>query len=157
MGRSIARELAMQMLYARLCGGEGSAGEIWAMTALPQEKTDKRNFRRADAQVQSVLAMQEALDARIQPLLHSWSFERIDWVALCILRLAAYEMLHDPEMAVAIAINEAVELAKTFGGDNSYAFVNGVLGGLAKQLDPGEEPILSPTDLQVQETLPTEE
>lgn len=128
------------MLYARLCGGEGTAAEIWAMTALPLEKTDKRNFRKADAQAKAILEMQATLDETIEPLLHSWSMDRVDWVDLSILRVAAYEMLYDEEVPVAIAINEAVELAKAFGGENSFSFVNGVLGTLAKEIDgKGEE------------------
>ena len=51
---------------------------------------------------------------------------------LAILRLAVYEMLYDEEVPVKVAINEAVELAKTFGGDDSAAFVNGILAKLVK-------------------------
>ena len=55
-----------------------------------------------------------------------------------ILRLAAFELLHQPETPDRVAIDEAVELAKRYGGEESRAFVNGVLDGLARQVRPEE-------------------
>ena len=55
-------------------------------------------------------------------------------VELTILRLALYEMKYDEDVPVKVAINEAVELAKKFGGDDSSSFVNGILGKIAKEL-----------------------
>ena len=60
-----------------------------------------------------------------------WSIERMSKVDLTILRLAYYEMNFDEDIPVKVAINEAVELAKIYGGDDSPAFINGVLGKLA--------------------------
>ena len=60
-----------------------------------------------------------------------WSIKRMGKVELTILRLAVYEMRYDDEIPVKVAINEAVELAKTFGGDESPGFINGVLAKLA--------------------------
>ena len=62
-----------------------------------------------------------------------WKTSRMNKVDLTILRLAVYELKWDDEIPVGVAINEAVELAKRFGGDDSPAFVNGVLGRVAEQ------------------------
>ena len=60
-------------------------------------------------------------------------------VDLSILRLAVYEMLYDDSIPVGVAINEAVEIAKTYGGEDSSSFVNGILGKLARQENPDGE------------------
>lgn len=59
-----------------------------------------------------------------------WRMERMGKVELTLLRLAVYEMKYDDDIPVGVAINEAVELAKTFGGDGSPAFINGILAKL---------------------------
>ena len=59
---------------------------------------------------------------------------RMSKVDVNILRLAVYEMKYDEDVPVKVAINEAVELAKKFGGDDSSSFVNGILGKIAKEL-----------------------
>ena len=60
-----------------------------------------------------------------------WSISRIGKVELAVLRLAVYEMLYDDDIPVSVAIDEAVQLSKTFGTDNSGSFVNGILASLA--------------------------
>lgn len=72
------------------------------------------------------------LDARISKESAGWKLSRMNKVDLAILRLAAYEVLLDEDIPVGVAINEAVELAKKFGGDDSPSFVNGVLGKIAR-------------------------
>lgn len=67
------------------------------------------------------------IDAKINEKAENWTTERMGKVELTILRLAVYEILFDEAIPEGVAINEAVELAKTFGQDNSGAFVNGVL------------------------------
>ena len=73
------------------------------------------------------------IDARIDANSHKWSRDRISRVALAVLRLAIYEMEYEDETPVSVAINEAVELAKKYGGDEDSAFVNGVLGGISRE------------------------
>lgn len=70
------------------------------------------------------------LDAKIAEVAKGWTVERMGKAELTILRLALFEMLYDDEVPGGVAINEAVELAKMFGGDDSPAFVNGVLAKL---------------------------
>ena len=73
------------------------------------------------------------IDARIDEFSHKWSRNRISRVALAVLRLAVYEMLYEDDTPVSVAINEAVELAKKYGGDEDSSFVNGVLGGISRE------------------------
>ncbi len=77
----------------------------------------------------------EEIDSRIDTHSHKWSRDRISRVALAVLRLAIYEMLYEDDTPTSIAINEAVELAKRYGGEEDSSFVNGVLGGIARQAE----------------------
>ena len=75
----------------------------------------------------------QEIDALLNEAAEGWKTSRMNKVDLTILRLAVYEMRWDDDVPEGVAINEAVELAKRFGGENSSSFVNGVLGKLAKQ------------------------
>lgn len=82
---------------------------------------------------QGVFNNSEKIDALItQNLTESWKMSRLSKVSLAILRLAIYEMQYIEDVTAKVAINEAVELAKTFDADNAPAFINGVLGGVNK-------------------------
>ena len=72
------------------------------------------------------------IDKKIEVLSVGWKKERIGKVELTILRLAIYEALYDDDVPAGVAINEAIELAKKYGGDDSPSFVNGILGKLTK-------------------------
>ena len=73
------------------------------------------------------------IDALLNENAKGWKTGRMNKVDLTILRLAVYEMKWDDDIPDGVAINEAVELAKRFGGESSSSFVNGILGKLAKQ------------------------
>ena len=75
----------------------------------------------------------DEIDARIDAHSHKWSRDRISRVALAVMRLAIYEMLYDDDTPVSVAINEAVELAKRYGGDEDSSFVNGILGTISRE------------------------
>ena len=72
------------------------------------------------------------IDAVIAQHTKNWSTDRLSRVALSVLRLAVYEMRCGSDQPEAVAINEAVELAKTYGGAEDAAFINGVLGGISR-------------------------
>jgi N utilization substance protein B len=76
------------------------------------------------------------LDELLQPLAPDWPFDQIARMDRIVLRMGAYELLHEPEVPPKVVINEAVELAKAFGGENSSKFINGVLGTLLRQHSP---------------------
>ena len=72
------------------------------------------------------------IDTDIEEATEGWNLSRMGKVELSLIRLAYYEMCFDETVPVQVAINEAVELCKIYGGDNSPSFINGVLGKLAK-------------------------
>lgn len=72
----------------------------------------------------------ENIDEMIEAATEGWELNRIGKVELAILRLAAYEIKFDNDIPVGVAINEAVEIAKKYGGEDSPAFINGILGKL---------------------------
>jgi N utilization substance protein B len=84
--------------------------------------------------VQGVVSHIQELDATIARFSKHWKLSRIAHVELTILRLGVFEMLHVPEVPVPVAINEAIELSKDFGDDNSRNFINGILDGIARDL-----------------------
>ena len=73
------------------------------------------------------------LDARINEVAQGWKTSRMGKAELTILRLALYEMVYDDEIPEKVAINEAVELAKKFGGEDAPSFIDGVLAKLVKE------------------------
>ena len=82
-----------------------------------------------DALVKGVLEVRDDIDTKIQPIAPDWPIDQIARVDRNILRMGIYELLHQADVVPPkVAINEAVELAKAFGSDNSSKFVNGVLG-----------------------------
>jgi len=79
-----------------------------------------------------VLDHRKEIDRSIEKHSRNWSLPRIAAVERSILRIGAFEILHDPETPVRVVINEAVELAKIYGGKDSSGFVNGILDQLAR-------------------------
>ena len=101
-----------------------------------QTAIDDTDF--VDALVRGVLKEQVALDEKIQPIAPDWPIDQIARIDRNILRIGVYELLHQAEVVPPkVAINEAVELAKAFGSDNSSKFVNGVLGTAYRTLVEG--------------------
>ena len=75
----------------------------------------------------------EEIDQLLNEISTGWKTKRIGRVDLNILRLAVYEMKYDEDVPVKVAINEAVEIGKTFGGEDSASFINGILGKVARE------------------------
>ena len=83
-------------------------------------------------EVSKVLPLLPEIDAKIEAASEGWKLNRIAKAELAILRLGVYEALYDDEVPTNVAIDEAVELAKDYGRDKGYAFVNGVLDTIVK-------------------------
>ncbi len=81
---------------------------------------------------QAVMEHLEEIDRMLNEAAEGWKVSRMGKVELTIMRLAAYEIRFDEDVPASVAINEAVEMAKIFGGEESPAFINGVLGKLVK-------------------------
>jgi N utilization substance protein B len=85
--------------------------------------------------VKGVIEHQQELDDTLQPIAPEWPIDQISRMDRVVLRMGLYELKYEPETPPKVIINEAVELAKAFGGDNSSKFINGVLGTAYRQLN----------------------
>lgn len=97
--------------------------------------------------VAGVVEHQPEIDKIITQFAPEWPIEQITMIDRNVLRIGIFEMKHDPEIPEKVAINEAIELAKTFGGESSGKFVNGVLGTIYKEIlkeKPGGKAINPP-------------
>ncbi|MFO7289486.1 NusB antitermination factor [Planifilum fulgidum] len=131
MSRRVAREKALQALYQSDVRGEEEEG----VQSLAEEVSERERpfFWRL---VRGVWEKRQVIDPVIgQHLKKGWSLSRLAVVDRSILRMAVYELLFEPEIPYGVTLNEAVELAKTFGDENSGRFVNGVLGGVVKNIE----------------------
>ncbi|HET6351934.1 MAG TPA: transcription antitermination factor NusB [Coriobacteriia bacterium] len=134
--RHRARRQALQMLYQREVTGE-AIGRILAIGSYSTEDGEPDEYARSLAiGAESRIA---ELDELIGETSEHWSVGRMPLVDRNILRIATYELLFVPEIPPSVAINEAVELAKVYGGEDSSKFVNGVLGRIAERRIPGED------------------
>ena len=79
------------------------------------------------------------IDSMIEGSLKGWNIRRVSKVALTLLRLSVYEMAYEKDIPISVSINEAVELSKTYGGEGDPAYINGVLGSVAKKHCHGSE------------------
>ncbi len=142
--RHLGRIVALQTLYEyefRAESGDTTADvkEILARNLERYETAiDDTSF--VETLVNGVLKEQKAIDEKIQPIAPDWPIEQIARIDRAILRIGVYELLHQADVVPPkVAINEAVELAKAFGSDNSSKFVNGVLGTAYRTLVEGAE------------------
>ncbi|MBZ5790247.1 transcription antitermination factor NusB [Burkholderia sp. D-99] len=133
--RRQSRELATQGLYQWLLSN-ASSGEIDAQLrgALGYDKADKALL---DAILHGVIREHVTLVEALTPSLDR-PIEQLSPVERAVLLIATFELTHHVETPYRVIINEAVELAKTFGGSDGYKYVNGVLDKLAAKLRPAE-------------------
>lgn len=137
--RSVGRERALQALF-QLEDGAQSPEEALARAfdsatddgvAAPLDPAS-RTF--AQALVEGTCTHRASLDEAIERYSHNWRIDRMSRIDRNILRLGAYELCHCPDVPPNVALNEAIELAKRFGTEESSAFVNGVLDRLKASL-----------------------
>ena len=134
MSRTTAREVAMMMHFSNLLGGEDTPEHVCEKAEL-LGTLDEEDLLYVNQMLDGVGAHTEQIDEFVSKYSKDWMIDRIARVDLSILRIAIYEMLYRKEdVPTGAAINEAVELAKRYGGERSYAFVNGILGSVAKEI-----------------------
>lgn len=128
--RSTSRRLAMQIIYQKEVSNDPlekvkenvfDSGEFIGLT---------QNF--AASLAEGVFAHLDEIDASISALSENWDIKRLSLVDKSILRLAVFELKFSKDSPPKVVINEAVELAKKFGGEDSPGFVNGILGAAFK-------------------------
>lgn len=135
MSRRKVRDMAFKYIYALSYGKSDTQNvidsilESYEEELVALEDDDKEFFDSLTIGVEQNL---EAIDKNILSKLKNWTISRIFKIDLAVLRLAIYEVLYT-ETPYKVAINEAVELAKKYGNDESYTFVNGVLREIAKE------------------------
>ncbi len=133
MNRTLAREVAMKILFARSLGGEDTWEEVLEQSQARDELSDEdKTF--LENEVFGVERHLEELDGLIDGYAKGWNLNRLAKVDLTLLRMGLFELLYLPEVPVGAAINEAVELSKRYGEDKSYSFINGILGTAAREL-----------------------
>lgn len=151
--RTRDRVSAVQVLYTSELTGKSPSelldcGLCLVAREAPADEADVSEFGRIEegsltdyalTLIRGVEANQAEVDERVEAASENWALSRMPIVDRSILRLAVFEMLHCDDVPVSVSINEAVELAKGFGGeDDSPRFVNGVLGRIARSMD-GED------------------
>lgn len=137
--RHLGRIIALQTLYEqelRQAAGDSSfdMAEVLERNILRyRDMLDDVEFIRQ--LTDGVSRQAAALDAKLQPVAPEWPIDQIARMDRLVLRIGLYELEHEADVPPKVVINEAVELAKAFGGDNSSKFINGVLGTLLRQRD----------------------
>jgi N utilization substance protein B len=132
--RRKARILAFQALYA-WDSSDGQAEGLLDFDWLDEEKRsalDDEVAAFARLLIAGTLESIEVVDAAIESHLQNWSFERLKRVDLAVLRIGAYSLLNQRDIPAQITIDEAIEIVKEYGSEDSYRFVNGVLDGIWK-------------------------
>lgn len=148
--RHLGRIVAMQTLYEHdFRGGDGGGLDLAAILDRNLDEfrssIDDTNF--VEDVVEGVHKHQSEIDGIIAPAAPEWPVEQIAKIDKIVLRIGVYELVIKRDVPPKVAINEAVELAKTFGGENSSKFINGVLGTIYRNSDfyePEEEPQTKP-------------
>jgi N utilization substance protein B len=131
--RRRARMLALQALYE--IDATGHESEQALANLLENGGLSEENASFTRELVNGVIQNREEIDEHIKRFAPAWPIEQIAAIDKNILRLAIFEILLNNKVPSKVAINEAVELAKTFGSDNSSRFVNGVLGAISTLLN----------------------
>ena len=146
MTRANARELAVHLIYSQ--GFTGEEPDVVVATRLEKEYYkqlsdenevyEERPTRTQLAYIDNVVAgvanRQEMLNAEIQKYSIGWDVSRISRLARSVMQLAIFEILYVEDVPTGVAVSEAVRLAKKYDGDDTGAFVNGILGSFARNL-----------------------
>lgn len=141
--RHLGRIVALQTLYEQDFRIECKDEEFDLKAVLDRnierysETIDDKDF--IVKLVNGVVARQNELDKILQPIAPEWPLAQIARMDRIVLRMGLYELLNEKDVPPKVAINEAVELAKAFGSDNSSRFINGVLGTAFRNIEEGSK------------------
>lgn len=142
--RHLGRIIALQTLYEEELRREAGDRKLDISQVLERniaryrEMLNDTDFIRQ--LVKGVLKQAAKLDAKLQPVAPEWPIGQIARMDRLVLRIGLYELENEADVPPKVVINEAVELAKAFGGDNSSRFINGVLGTLLRQREEAAKP-----------------
>ena len=133
MNRHLSRMIAMQTLYEWDFRSDSDLAEIKERNI--DEYKDKCEKGFVDTLVEGVSKDKDNLDQIVDKSAPEWPVDQISLIDKSVLRIAIYELLNLKDIPPKVVINEAVELSKQFGGENSSKFVNGVLGTIYKKYE----------------------
>ena len=133
MSRKIAREVAMKLTYEKMFGCDDTYKDVLEKSGIEDEPS-KSDIDFASRMVEGVQLNLERIDAIIESAAVDWTVDRMPRVDLSILRNAVYEICFAGETPAAVAVNEAVELAKSFCDAKSPRFINGLLGRVVRDI-----------------------
>lgn len=140
--RHLGRIIALQTLYEQDFRREAADHDFDLEEVLARniarydEMVDDKTF--VEDLVHGVAKHEKELDAKLQPIAPEWPIDQIARMDRVILRIGLYELEFGKDVPPKVVINEAVELAKAFGGENSSKFVNGVLGTVMRERTEGQ-------------------
>lgn len=155
MTRRNARERAVQFLFQMDFNPEDPDSALSCF--WKERKTNAKARQFAEELIHGVLEHLESIDSKIRSYADHWDIERMGGVDRNILRLALYEMFFRPDIPPVVSINEAVDIAKRFGSDESGRFVNGILDRAKADLcRPAREAAVNPAETPHPDPLPIE-
>lgn len=131
MKREDIREKTMQLVYQMDITGDFEVADL----SIVEENVKAAGKKQAAETLAAVQDHHEEIDKIISDNLDSWTLERIAKTDLAILRTAVAEMFYVESIPVGVSINEAVELAKKYGDERSFAFINSVLGKISRSME----------------------
>lgn len=132
--RRKARILAFQTLFSTDFNNN-SVNELIRFDWMDEERLknfDDETLTFAKLLIVGTLENLDDIDGAIKNQLQSWDFNRIVKVELAILRLSVYSILYQKDIPMAVTINEAIDIAKEYGSDDAFRFINGILDGINK-------------------------
>lgn len=136
LGRIIALQTLYELAFRKECGEEIVDAKDILSRNISRYKATVEDVAFIEEIVASVEKDSKNLDETLQPIAPEWPLAQIARIDHIILRIGAYELINHTDVPPKVVINEAVELAKAFGGENSSKFVNGVLGTLLRKIHP---------------------
>jgi len=132
--RRLAREWALQILFGLDYGNKLEPEVFERFWASTEEATPSMKSYTEDC-VKGVVRERRALDASIERYAENWSLDRMARVDLNVMRIALYELMHRDDIPAAVSINEAVDIVRDFGSNESGKFVNAILDRAKRELD----------------------
>lgn len=135
LGRIIVLQTLYEEIFRKECGDKSFSIEEVLDRNISRYRANVEDKKFISDLAKGVSGQADKLDKKLQPLAPDWPLSQIAKIDHIVLKIGAYELTNHRGVPPKVVINEAVELAKGFGGDNSSKFVNGVLGTLFKQLD----------------------
>lgn len=133
MGRKQAREGTMKLLYQMEVNEDYSEEALATyLENFPFDELEKEYILDALTRIKENL---ESIDRHIEANLEGWNLTRLAKVDLSVLRIAIYEILYREDIPIEVSINEAIETVKKYSTEDSFKFINGVLGGFVRTID----------------------